>query len=158
MQTEATHETGSYDYAPFDELVCACTDIVARIVVSLCTGGDTTLPDDSVALIGVIKLIISIALYSITRWIMHQKDEKGGWVPWLGTMLRGLIVADERQCHWTGPAFDTMEGEITPRLICPITVSLVCVFLIVFFYYPYTAEGLNLDFFPSSTTLIHIRI
>ena len=88
---------------------------------------------------------------------MHQKDEKGGWAPWLGTILRGLIVADERQCHWTGPAFDIMEGQITPRLICPITVSLVCVFLIVFFYYPYTAEGLNLTFFPSSATLIHIE-
>ena len=77
----------------------------------------------------VIEAMISIALHTVARWIWHQKEERGGWVPWLGGVLRGLIVADERQRYWTAPAFDIVEGQITSSLICPITVALVCVSL-----------------------------
>lgn len=139
-QAIATNETSSYD-CTLDGLVRICANIVARIVVvSLDTGCGTTpdgLPRQSVP-IEVIESIIFIALYSIARWIVNQKNQRGGWAPWLGSMLRGLIVADERQRHWTGPTFDIMEGQITPRLICPITLSLVCVLSSI---YAFTTVG-----------------
>ena len=110
----------------------ACANIVARIVVSLRAGGDIPPPDNSTGPgvpMDVIEAMISIALHTVARWIWHQKEERGGWVPWLGGVLRGLIVADERQRYWTAPAFDIVEGQITSSLICPITVALVCVSL-----------------------------
>jgi hypothetical protein len=127
MQTEAVPGTLGSDCSSFDELVRACASIIARVVVSLCAGDILSDKSTSVPVDVVIELMVYIALFSLTRWIIHRRNERGGWAPWIGSVLRGLIVADERQHHWMSPAFNIVEGQITPSLICPITMGLVCV-------------------------------